>query len=178
MSEILCEGKAVRLRRVRPEDAGLVAAWKQDPVVRDMALGRSSKATPDNQRDDIERAVRSESELYGVIEVRETNRPVGYIRVNWMDEDKETAWLRFALGEERGRGRAKDALGAFLDHLFEEGLHRVDAEAYEFNEVSLGLLRKLGFVDEGRKREAHHTGERWVDVVALGLLRRDYLPPR
>jgi RimJ/RimL family protein N-acetyltransferase len=106
--------------------------------------------------------------------VKETDRPVGYVRINWMDGDQEGAWLRFAMGEERGKGFMKDALRAYLGHLFEGGAHRVDAEVYESNEVSLGLLESLGFVVEGRKREACRAGGRRLDMHVLGLLERDF----
>jgi hypothetical protein len=39
------------------------------------------------------------------------------------------------------------------------GLHRVEAEVYEFNLASLKLLSRLGFQQEGSKRQAHFTGD-------------------
>ena len=53
-------------------------------------------------------------------------------------------------------------------------MHRIEAEVYEFNERSLGLLESLGFKREGRKSEAHFDSERYVDVVILGLLKEDF----
>ncbi len=91
-----------------------------------------------------------------------------------MDNARECAWLRFALGEKRGQGYAKDALRSFLDFLFTEGTHRVEAEVYEFNTVSLGLLESLGFKKEGLKRKAHFDDARYVDVWVLGLLDEDW----
>ena len=58
----------------------------------------------------------------------------------------------------------RDGLRALLGHLFSEGVHRVDAEAYEFNEASLGLMEGLGFVREGLKRQAHFDDEGYVET--------------
>jgi RimJ/RimL family protein N-acetyltransferase len=170
MESWVCEGKHVRLRVVDPQDAERVAAWKRDPLVREMALGRSTVATEEEERADIRSALDSESQLYCLIVVRQTSRPAGYVRINWMDGEHLSAWLRFALGEERGRGYAKEALAVFLDHLFAGGAHRVEAEVYETNRVSRGLLEGLGFSLEGTKREAHLAESGWVDVLVLGLL--------
>lgn len=170
----VCEGKRVYLRQIRLKDAALVASFKRDPVVRRMALEEDTRITLAGQREDIRRAIGSAGELYLLIVLKKTTEPIGYVRVNWMDDRRKQAWLRFALGFERGKGYAKDALRAFLGHLFSKGAHRVEAEVYEFNLPSLGLLAALGFIEEGRKRAAHFDGERYRDVVLLGLLASDY----
>jgi RimJ/RimL family protein N-acetyltransferase len=187
MAEPVCEGKRVLLREVRVADAARIAAFKRDPLVREMALGRSPAATEEEQAADIEAALASDGQLYCLIVLRDSLRPIGYVRINWMDGEHRAAWLRFALGEERGKGHARDALRAFLGHLFSEGAHRVEAETYEVNTASRRLLESLevntasrrlleslGFVVEGRKREAHETEAGPVDVFVLGLLAREF----
>ena len=174
MTAIFCEGDKVYLRTVQMEDVPLIVKWKGDPLVWRMAVGREAEVTLANQEDDVRGAIDSEKELYFIIAVKETDQAIGYVRINWMDETKRFAWLRFALAEQRGRGYAKDALKALLAHLFVGGVHRIEAEVYEFNERSLGLLESLGFKREGRKREAHFDSERYVDVVVLGLLKEDF----
>jgi RimJ/RimL family protein N-acetyltransferase len=168
-----CGDEILYLRTVRPGDAADVARWKDDPLLRRMALGRTHQASEQGERDEIERALGSDRELYLVIVLREGDHAIGYVRINWIDGDSSLAWLRFALGERRGEGHAKRALRCLLEHLFARGLHRVDAEVYEFNEASLALLDRLGFRREGRKRRACHDGENWRDVVVFGLLRDD-----
>lgn len=176
MSKTICEGKLVLLRPVEAADAERVTAWKRDPLVKRMALGASSEADLSGQQQDIESACGSDDEVYAIVVVAETDRPVGYVRINWMDELHTRAWLRFAMGQERRRGYMRDALRAFLGHLIGDGVHRVDAEAYAFNDASIRLLEGLGFLAEGRKREAHWTGEDYTDVIAFGLLAGDFIP--
>lgn len=168
-------GERVYLRPVELSDATLIARWKRDQLVRRMALGPDVEVSCENQEADIRRAVESDAELYLVIVVITAEQPIGYVRVNWMDKDRRFAWLRFALGAERGKGYAKDALRCLLTHLFEGGVHRVDAEVYEFNQRSLGLLQSLGFTWEGAKREAHWDGKRYWEIIVMGLLESDYI---
>ena len=168
-----CGDETLYLRTVRPGDAADVARWKEDPLLRRMALGRTYRASEQGERDEIERALGSDREVYLLIVLREGDRSIGYVRINWIDGDSRLAWLRFALGERRGEGHAQRALRCLLEHLFARGLHRVDAEVYEFNETSLALLDRLGFRREGLKRRACHDGDDWRDVVAFGLLRDD-----
>jgi RimJ/RimL family protein N-acetyltransferase len=171
---VFCDGNKVCLRAIQTEDVPLIVKWKNDPFVRRMAVGRETQITLENQQDDVKKAIESDNELYLIIMVKETDQAVGYVRVNWIDQTKRFAWLRFALGEQRGRGYAKDALKALLAHLFSRGVHRAEAEVYEFNEPSFGLLESLGFKKEGTKREAHFDGAHYADVLVLGLLKEEF----
>lgn len=175
MVEYFCKGKLVQLRDVTPDDAPLILKWKNDPLVRKMAIGKSSTINLKEQLEDIKQAVESSRQVYYIIEVSETDRAVGYIRINWMDEDRRFGWLRLAMGEQRGKGYMKDALNALLTKLFAESLHRMDAEVYDFNEACLNMLKKIGFVVEGIKREAHYDDDRYFNVVTLGLIRTDFM---
>jgi RimJ/RimL family protein N-acetyltransferase len=169
-----CGEDSLYLRVVQPADAARIKRWKEDPLLRRMALGRAHETSDAKEREEIERALGSDRELYLVVVLREGDHPIGYIRINWIDGDASLAWLRFALGERRGEGHAKRALRCLIAHLFTRGLHRVDAEVYQFNETSLALLERLGFRREGVKRRACRDGEAWRDVVVLGLLRDDF----
>ncbi len=171
---VFARGQRVYLRPVQASDAELITSWKQDPVVRRMALGPDTEIDLAGQEKDIKTAASSIDELYVVIVIAETDEPVGYIRINWMDSEHRFVWLRFALGARRGEGNAKDALRCFLTRLFSLGLHRAEAEVYEFNQPSLGLLKSLGFYEEGRKRQAHYDGKGFADVVVLGLLKEHF----
>jgi RimJ/RimL family protein N-acetyltransferase len=171
---IFCKGDKVYLRPVRMEDVPLIVKWKGDPLIQRMALGSEVQITLENQGEDVKEAIQSDKKLYLIIVIEKTDQAIGYVRINWIDETKRFAWLGFALGEQRGRGYAKDALRALLAHLFAGGVHRVEAEAYEFNERSLGLLESLGFKREGIKREAHLDGERYANIVVLGLLKEEF----
>ena len=174
---VFCEGAGVYLRPARLSDAARIAAWKRDPVVQRMALGPDVDPSLAEQERQLARAVGSDRELYLILVLAEPDRPLGYVRLDWMDGGHRVGWLRFALGEQRGKGHAAAALAPLLDRLFREGMHRADAEVYAFNEASLRLLRRLGFRQEGVRRQAHFTGEGYADVVVLGLLAEDFTAP-
>jgi RimJ/RimL family protein N-acetyltransferase len=169
------ETERLILRPATPDDAPAIAAFKRDPVVREMALGKGHEATEKGERADLDVAAADVDQLYVIIVRKDGHRPIGYLRVNWMERHR-FAWLRFALGEDREKGHMREALTAFLGRLFDEGLHRVDAEAYAKNERSIRLMEGLGFRREGRKREAHFDGDSYSDIVVFGLLKGDFRP--
>lgn len=169
-----CKGEKVYLREVETKDAGLLTEWKSEPYLKKMALTPDAVIDLSKQAEDVRQARDSEEELYLMVVVRDSEKPAGYVRINWMDRTHRFAWLRFAMGAERGKGYCKDALRALLAELFGQGVHRVEAEVYDFNLPSIGLLESLGFKREGVKRQAHFDGESYTDVVVFGLLAGDF----
>ena len=174
MVEAFCTGERTYLRWVEEGDAALLARWKGDPLVRRMATDLHAEFTPAGEERDIRRALASDDQLYMVVVVQAGDRPIGYVRLNWMDPTHRFGWLRFALGEQRRQGYGREAVECFVRRQFADGAHRMEAEAYEFNEASRRLLLGLGFRQEGVKRQAIHDGERYRDIIVYGLLADEF----
>ncbi|QMS85475.1 GNAT family N-acetyltransferase [Candidatus Xianfuyuplasma coldseepsis] len=163
----------ISLRDATVKDASTIYQWKTDPFLRKMALDESYQTTEEEQEEDIDRAVGSEDAEYKIILLKQ--QPIGYIRIDYMDEHNEMAWLRFALGKERGKGYGKIALQMYIDDLFSRGVKRIEGEVYEYNERSQKLLESVGFVKEGQKRQAHLYHKQYCDILVYGLLHEDYV---
>lgn len=171
---VFCQTERLSIRDVELDDCQVIAKWKNQALMKKMSIGLNTEVTYANQRTDIIKS-KETNQLYFVIELKDTCKPIGYIRINWMDNEKKVGWLRFGLGEERGKGYSKEALRAVLQRLFEMGAHRFDAEIYQFNEISYRLLRSIGFSHEGTRRLAYSSEERYFDVYTMGLLKSDFV---
>ena len=73
--------------------------------------------------------------------------------------------------EWRGRGVGSALLAAAIDWARERGLHKLSLGVWPHNAAAIGLYRKFGFVEEGRrvKQCRRQSGELW-DVIEMGLL--------
>jgi RimJ/RimL family protein N-acetyltransferase len=77
--------------------------------------------------------------------------------------------------EARGKKSAEDALRCILEWLFsEQNVHRVTIETYETNIRAIHFFKKLGFKQEGIVREAVYIDKEYHNIVALGLLKREF----
>ena len=77
----------------------------------------------------------------------------------------------------QGRGYMREALVAAFGWAFEQmQVERVEAQVHPHNLASINVLKRLGFADEGLMREAAMWGGRRHDMVALGMLRREFTP--
>src|SRR5262249_24973532 len=71
----------------------------------------------------------------------------------------------------RGHGIGSALLTAAIDTARAEGLHKLTLSVFAHNEAAIGLYRKVGFVEEGRRVNHYRrsNGELW-DSVDMGLL--------
>jgi len=74
-----------------------------------------------------------------------------------------------------GKGYATEALRSFIRWAFATWpeLNRFQAEVYSFNKASAGLLRKLGFTQEGVRKQGAKKDGKVIDCITFGLLRSD-----
>lgn len=106
--------------------------------------------------------------------------PIGHLNIfNKLGPDTahhRNAMLGISFAEEyRGKGYGGEAINWALDWAFQHaGYHRICIGAFSFNTNALKLYRKLGFVDEGREREAIMHLRKWHDIVNLSILEHEW----
>jgi RimJ/RimL family protein N-acetyltransferase len=75
------------------------------------------------------------------------------------------------------RGIATEASWYLCDAAFRQlGMRRIASQVLEPNRASRAVLRKLGFVREGRERQSIRLRGRCTDMILLGLLRGELVP--
>lgn len=71
-----------------------------------------------------------------------------------------------------GQGLATEALTAVIEHAFRRfELPAIKADIDPRNDASIGLLKRLGFVEAGRAARTWLIGEEWCDSVYFELKR-------
>jgi ribosomal-protein-alanine N-acetyltransferase len=72
------------------------------------------------------------------------------------------------------QGIMSEALQAVISYGFDKlGSHRIQAEVYPDNTASISLLKKFGFLEEGRLRKYlyHEENKVFNDVIVMALLK-------
>lgn len=159
--------KRLTLKNVEVSDASLIATWKNDSHTQKISTG-TKLYTIESELEDIN----NNEDPYYLMIITDSNTPIGYIRITWMDPLKSCAWLRFGLGSHRGEGYTKEALETLIPKLFEQGVHRIEAEVYDYNTSSYKLLKALNFEVEGIRRQAHYYNGAYHDVYVFGLIKK------
>jgi len=99
---------------------------------------------------------------------------VGLDGIRWLHGDTFIA-IGIAEAAYRGQGYGTDALRVALRYAFTElNLHRVSLDVFDYNRRALHTYEKIGFVVEGRMRQALRRDGRYHDLIFMGILRAEW----
>lgn len=114
---------------------------------------------------------------YFAIRSREDDRLIGKAVVQWIEWANGNGFIRLGIGsaDDRRKGYGTQAMRMLMRFGFAElNLFRISAHVPEYNEAAIALLKKFGFVEEVRRREAlDRDGRRW-DLFVFGLLQDEW----
>lgn len=115
----------------------------------------------------------------GVLTVEEKpgGRPIGMVDYRGVDPYEGVAEVGIFIGERDfwSRGYGTEALGLLVDHLFGMfPLHRLELDTWSGNTRAARAFARLGFQEEGRRRDAVLLAGARYDRLLFGLLRREW----
>jgi ribosomal-protein-serine acetyltransferase len=97
----------------------------------------------------------------------------GLHRIDWQNRATTIGYWLGAAHE--GRGVMTEAVRALVDYAFgERDLHRVEISAAVDNARSRAIPKRLGFREEGVRRDAERHGARYLDLVVYAMLAPDW----
>ena len=104
---------------------------------------------------------------------------MGLISLTNIDSINRNAELHIMIGkkENRGMGLGSFAIKAIVNHAFNNmNIHRIELEVLEDNLIARKLYKKIGFVEEGLRREIVFKNGNYKSMVLMSLLRTEYEP--
>lgn len=106
------------------------------------------------------------------LEVCEEEKTVGIIYLTGMEQmiDADVHLLFFDQKPAEKAELCRKVAGWLFDHFH---FHRLTATIPVIYYATVRLAQKIGFKEEGRKRESQLMGHKWVDEVILGLLYKE-----
>lgn len=168
-------GELVRLRPVAARDADGLWEIVTDPQSR-RVMGQTAVLT----REEVELWCRTVSDRDGRIDLAITaagsDEYLGEIVLTDIDEARGGADLRLAMRPgSRGRGYGSESIGLVLGLAFDGlGLHRVGLDVLAINTRARALYEGMGFVVEGRLRDAYRDGDGYCDAIVMGILEDEF----
>ena len=176
----MLRGKLVQLRPVQRADISYFLQWFNDPEVIQY-LGLYLPMTEMSEQKYIEDlgTAKSATDAVFVIEAidGEKSKPVGNIGLHRINPKDHNATFGIAIGDKNywSKGYGTEAAALIIRYGFEQlNLHRISSSAFSFNERSIKMHLKVGFKEEGRRREVFFKNGAYCDEVMFGLLREDW----
>jgi RimJ/RimL family protein N-acetyltransferase len=172
----MLKGERVLLRPIKKADIQLFLKWFNDPeVTQYLSFYFPLTEMAEEKWLQESATVRAHTDVVLVIEAtnNETSQPIGSIGLSQINLKDREAMFGIAIGEKEywGKGYGTEAAQLIIRYGFEQlNLHRIFSAAYSFNERSLKVHRKLGFVEEGIRRKAVFKNGQYWDMVEFGIL--------
>ncbi|TDE30854.1 N-acetyltransferase [Nonomuraea mesophila] len=167
-------GNRVRLRALEPADSEALWRWYHDPETGRWMSSGPPISLAQNMEKGANRPRNTFEQMTLGIETLDGGRLIGYVVLGDTDLIQGDATLdsiAIADPDYRGGGYATDALRVICRYAFEEmGLHRVTLWVVADNTAAVRAYTRVGFVEEGRRREAFRTKGKRHDFLMMGLL--------
>jgi RimJ/RimL family protein N-acetyltransferase len=175
----MLQGDNVRLRAIEHSDLPRFVTWMNDPQVR-RGLARCLPMSLAEEEDWFTKMLQTPAEEHVlVIEVQVENvwKSIGGCGFHLIDWRNRSASVGISIGEREAwdHGHGTQAMKLLLAHGFETlNLHRIWLLVYASNPRAIRCYEKVGFVPEGRQREANFREGRYEDVLVMSMLREEW----
>lgn len=172
-------GKKITLRAIEESDLHSLHKWANDPVTQDAIGEIHFPSSIDFHRSWFERLKNDPLNQRFVVDAHEDG-VIGISSIVNIDWRNRHAWHGLVLGESthRGRGYGVDSIMATMRYAFDElNLERLDGAMIEYNTASIKAYcgEKLGWKEEGRRRNYFFRKGRYWDQIIVGITRSDYI---
>jgi RimJ/RimL family protein N-acetyltransferase len=165
------EGRLVRLRAPEPSDAEALNELYNDHEVR-TGLGAPLPQPVESFHEWMDGARSRPDHLNHTIERIRERDPIGLCDLMRIEQPTRTAELGIWIGRPWwGHGYGTDAVRTLCRFGFDHvNLYRITLYVNADNQQAIGAYEKVGFVREGRLREAAFAHGARVDLLVMGLL--------
>jgi RimJ/RimL family protein N-acetyltransferase len=159
------------------EDLETFYQWYNNPGLRRFLI-LPYPTTRIDEKDWIEKKTKGKDEVILSIVVKNGSRLIGNVGLHNINRVTRSAMLGIALGDldMASRGLGTEAIRLMLDYGFGTlNLHRIELFVHDFNERAIRAYKKIGFVEEGRKREALYMDGKYHDELLLAVLKDEWV---
>ena len=135
-------------------------------------------ANEERQKQWLQRVSNDSSQLYAIFEKQEGDHwiPLGYTRLTEIDYKNRNMCVGGDIAEEHaGKGYGRELYKLILRLGFDTwSMHRLWLLVLEKNERARKLYAKMGFVEEGMRREAIFKNGKYENYVLMSILEEEY----
>jgi UDP-4-amino-4,6-dideoxy-N-acetyl-beta-L-altrosamine N-acetyltransferase len=161
------------LRKLTEVDLPTVLVWRNSPKVRN-GMYSNHKIGEVEHREWFAKMVRDPQQLWYVHQC-ENNKPNGILYFTLYQPENKSAFWGFYTSPDALPGTGiKLGFDALNEAFHVLGIHKLNAEVLITNERSLHFHEKMGFSVEGRFRDYHFNGKKFIDVIRLGILKSEW----
>jgi RimJ/RimL family protein N-acetyltransferase len=171
------DGDKVYLRPLDMNDLETFCTWFNNPELRKFLLV-NFPITKELEKEILEKMLKDENSVVLSIVAKENDKLIGNIGLLQIDKVHRKADFGIAIGEVEyvSKGYGTEAMKLIINYGFKTlNLHRIELFVHEFNERAIEAYKKVGFIEEGRKREAFYSDGKYYDEIIMSILKEEWI---
>ena len=168
------EGKRLRLRPPRAEDAPVMITWFEDMEVTQYLFVRTPPSL-EQEKEWLDARAKDPDSIFWVIEV--DGKAVGSTGIQMIDWKNGFGLTGTVIGDKKvwGKGVGGDLMKLRADFVFRQtALRKLKSGYIEGNEASARAQAACGYVEVGRWRQDRFVDGEWRDLILTELLREEW----
>ena len=172
-------GEGIRLRGAERKDLPIFVEWVNDPEVIAGLTIYLPMAMWEEEEWFAALSKRPVAERPLVVEIPDGDgwRSIGNSGFHQIDTVAHSAEVGIMLGNKSiwNQGYGTKVMRLLLKHGFETlNLNRIQLHVYEANRWAIRTYEKIGFIHEGRKRQALYKNGKYQDILIMSVLRSEW----
>lgn len=174
----MLNGKNLSLRAITRDDLPRYVTWLNDPdVTRYLLWFRPLNI--DDETDWYESQRKDPDTFNFAIEISAEKKHIGSVSLRVENRKDQVAELGIVIGDktEWGKGYCQEAIQLILEYgFFTLNLNRIYLRVYEGNIGGQKCYERVGFVMEGKLREASFSEGKFINHYIMSVLRHEFQP--
>ena len=173
------KGKRIKLMPLEKKHIDLFLKWFNDPEITQY-LERYKPITRDSEEDWFDKLKHREDAVHFsiyVINADKSDTIIGNCAIHKIDWKNRSCTCGITIGEKnyQNKGYGTEAMELLIEYGFDIlNLNRIGLTVYDFNSRAHKTYQKVGFVEEGRKRQARFHNGKYQDEIIMAILRKDW----
>jgi len=175
----MLKGKKVILAPPKREYIDTFLKWINDPEITQYLLV-FRPMTKEMEEEWFESLKERENDILFSILIPlndKTEKLIGNCGIHKIDWKNRVGECGIIIGEksEQSKGYGIEAMELLINYGFNTlNLNRLQLSVYDFNIPAIKLYKKVGFIEEGRKRKAHFVNGKYHDLIIMGILNEEW----
>ncbi|MFX1308805.1 MAG: GNAT family N-acetyltransferase [Promethearchaeota archaeon] len=175
----MLRGKRVKLTPIKRENIESFLKWFNDPEITQY-LVRYRPMTRMAEEEWIENLKNREDSIHFSIVIPNedgSEKLIGNCGIHNIDCKNRVGEVGIVIGEKeyQYKGFGTEAMELLIKYGFETvNLNRLELYTYSFNIGALKSYKKVGFIEEGRKRQSIWINGRYHDAILMGILAEEW----
>jgi len=175
----MLKGKRIRLVPLERKHIDFFLKWFNDPEITQY-ITMYKPMTRDMEEEWFNNLKHKEDAVYFSISINneeKSDKIIGNCAVQNIDCKNRACSCGITIGEKtyQNKGYGTEAMELLIEYGFNVlNLNRIELSVYEFNSRAFNTYQKVGFVEEGRKRQARYHNGKYQDEIIMAILREEW----